>query len=253
MFQLSELSNHRIFVMRRYCIIAMFACILFSSCQTVNTILANPDYNLLDLARTKKSFTLNEPFPEKGYTLQGMHYRNIEVQRFTDNDTFYYIKYNPTREERNFYFTVIDKQTVDTILVNSLDKKKTASVYQRENWLDNALVKLGIKELNKNDGLWTYFAPKYKMVRGNLPTDRVRTGYHREYEKFSYNTAMTKYYEQRHPQHKLTAIEALGALYIINMLSNSNTGNTRYFCRSCGLSFSNAGDLRSHENAVHDY
>ena len=90
------------------------------------------------------------------------------------------------------------------------------------------------------------------MVKGDIPTDRVRTGFHREYEKFDYKTAMTKYYEQRHPQHKLTAIEALGALYIINMLSNSNANNS-YPCRSCGLSFSNAADLRSHENAYHDY
>jgi len=219
----------------------------------MNTILANPDYDLLDLARTKKTFTLNEPFPEKGYILRGIHYRNIEIQRFSDNDTLYYLKYNPNHEERNFFYTFLNKQTVDTILVNSLDKRKTSSVYQREEWLDNALVELGIKDINKKESLWTYFAPKYKMVKGNLPTDRVRTGYHREYEKFNYKTAVTKYYEQRNPQHKLTGMEVLGALYIINMLSNSNGGNTRYSCRSCGLSFANPGDLRSHENAVHDY
>lgn len=239
--------------MSRSSFMIVFVCILFSSCQTVNTILANPDYDLLDLARTKKSFTLNEPFPEKGYTLRGIQYRNIEVQRFTDNDTLYYLKYNPKHEERNFYFTVIDKQTVDTILVNSLDKKKTSSVYQRENWLDNALVQLGIKDINKKESLWTYFAPKYKMVKGNLSTDRVRTGYHREYEKFNYNTAVTKYYEQRNPQHKLSGMEVIGALYIINMLSNSNSKDTNYYCRTCGRSFQNAGELRSHENADHDY
>ena len=230
----------------------VFACILFCSCQTVKTILNNPNYDLMDLARNNKSYTLNEPFPTKGYKLHGIHYRNIEIHRFTDNDTLYYLKYNPKHEERNFYFTVLDKQTVDTILVNSLSKKKGSTVYERENWLDGALVELGIKDINKKESLWTYFVPNYKIMKGNLPTDRVRTGYHREYEKFNYKTAMTKYYEQRHPQHKLTAIEALGALYIINMLSNSKT-NDRYSCRSCGLSFSNAADLRSHENAVHDY
>lgn len=239
--------------MKKLHIILTFASVLFSSCQTVNTILANPDYDLLDLARTKKTFTLNEPFPEKGYTLRGIQYRNIEVQRFTDNDTLYYLKYNPKREERNFYFTIIDKQTVDTILVNSLDKKRTSSVYQRENWLDNALVQLGIKDINKKESLWTYFAPKYKMVKGNLPTDRVRTGYHREYEKFNYNTAVTKYYEQRNPQHKLSGMEVIGALYIINMLSNSNRSNTQFYCRTCGKPCHDEAELRSHENSDHDY
>ena len=238
--------------MKKWCIILLFASILFSSCQTMKTIMANPDYNLFDLARNKKSFTLNEPFPEKGYKLNGNYYRNIEVQRFTDNDTLYYLKYNPKHEERNFYFTVLNKQTVDTLLVNSLDKKKISSVYQREKWLDNALIELGIKDINKKESKWTYFAPKYKMVKGNFPTDRVRTGFHREYEKFNYNTALTKYYEQRHPQQKMTGMEVLGALYIINMLSNSKTNNNKYTCW-CGASFTNQADLRSHENAEHDY
>ena len=38
--------------------------------------------------------------------------------------------------------------------------------------------------------------------------------------------------------------------------SNDNGGGTQemsYPCRSCGLTFSNPADLRSHENAVHDY
>lgn len=239
--------------MKRLCIMLTFASVLFSSCQTVNTIMANPDYNLLDLAKSKKSFTLNEPFPEKGYKLRGSLYYEIEVQRFTDNDTLYYLKYNPKREVRNFYFTVIDKQTVDTILVNTLGKKKTSSAYQRGNWLDNALVELGIKDYNQRESQWTYFAPKYKMVKGNLPTDIVKSGFHREYEKFNYKTALTKYYEQRHPHEKLSGMEVLGALYIINMLSGSSSGSNIYSCRSCTATFSNQADLRAHENAYHDY
>ncbi len=203
----------------------MFACVLFSSCQTVNTILANPDYDLMDLTRIKKSFTLNEPFPEKGYKLRGIHYRNIEVQRFTDNDTLYYLKYNPKHEERNFYFTVIDKQTADTILDNSLNKKKTPVVYHRERWLDQALIQLGIQNYTNNNSLWSYFNPEYKMVKGNLPTDRVRTGYHREYETFNYETAQKAYYTQRYPEEKYKGMQLLGALYIINMLSGNKSQN----------------------------
>lgn len=202
----------------------------------------------------EKTYALQDikSFPENGYKLTGMLYHNIEIHQFTDNDTLFYLKYNPKREERNFYFTVLDKQTINTILVNTLYKKETSSGFQKKRWLDNALVDLGIKDINNKNGLWTYFVPKYQIVKGNLPTDRVRTGFHREYEKFNYNTAKKKYYEQRHPQHKLTGMEILGALYIINMFSNSSSNNS-YQCSSCGLSFSNYADLRSHENAVHDY
>ena len=235
--------------MKKLCIILTFASILFTSCQTMNNIMANPDYNLLDLAKSKKSFTLNEPFPEKGYKLRGSLYYEIEVQRFTDNDTLYYLKYNPKREARNFYFTVIDKQTVDTLLVNTLSKKETLSAFQRRIWLDKALIELGIEDYQQKKGQWTYFVPKYKMVKGNLPTDIVKSGFHREYEKFNYNTALTKYYEQRHPQEKLSGMEVLGALVIINMLSGSSGDSHRYSCRSCPASFSNQADLLTHQNA----
>ena len=120
-------------------------------------------------------------------------------------------------------------------------------------WLYNVLNDLGIKNLTNKNSLWTYFTPKSKMVKGSLPTDVVKTGFHREYEQFNYATAMSHYYEQRNPQHKGNAIEALGALYIINKLYGSSSGDNAVYCRTCGLPFSNEGGLRSHENAAHDY
>lgn len=194
-----------------------------SSCQTLKTIGENPNYDMLDLFRGSKSFDLSAPFPKNGYKLRGITYRNVEIQKLAGNDTLYYIKYNPKREERNFYFTVIDKQTADTILDNSLNKKKKPVVYHREEWLDQALIQLGIKNYTSNNSLWTYFKPEYKMVKGNLPTDAVRTGYHREYETFNYETAQKAYYTQRHPEEKHKGMQLLGALYIINMLSEQKS------------------------------
>lgn len=197
-----------------------------SSCQTLKTIGENPNYDMLDLFRGSKSFDLSAPFPKNGYKLRGITYRNVEIQKLAGNDTLYYIKYNPKREERNFYFTVIDKQTADTILDNSLNKKKNPVVYHREEWLDQALIQLGIKNYTSNNSLWTYFKPEYKMVKGNLPTDAVRTGYHREYETFNYETAQKAYYTQRHPEEKHKGMQLLGALYLINMLSGKETNNS---------------------------
>ena len=237
----------------RQILVILLASITFMGCQTMKNIVEHPDTDVLDMFRGQKTYNLNAPFPENGYKLQAVQYHNIELKKFSDNDTLYYIKYNPRREERNFYFTVIDKQTADTILANALSKTKNLSSSERRIWLYNALNNLGINNLNDNKGLWTYFAPKSKMVKGNLPTDAVRTGFHREYEQFNYSTAMTHYYEQRNPQHKMNAIEALGALYIINRLYGSNSGDNVVYCRTCGLPFSNEGELRSHENAAHDY
>lgn len=55
--------------------------------------------------------------------------------------------------------------------------------------------------------------------KGNLPTDIVKSGFHREYEVFNYKAAQKAYYLQRHPEQKRSAFEILGALYIINHLS----------------------------------
>lgn len=198
--------------------------LMFVACQTTDTIAKLSGYDTQSLAKGQKSFSLDNPFPEKGYELKGCLYRNVEIHKFSDNDTLYYIKYNPGREERNFYFTVIDKQTTDTILDNALNKNKIRSVYKREEWLDGALKELGIQDYRQTKGRWTYYAPKSKMVKGNLSTDRVRTGYHREYEQLTYESACKTYYTQRNPRPKYTGMEILGALYIINnFFPNDNT------------------------------
>ena len=238
-------SNSKVTKMK-YLLVIM-ACILFTGCQTVNTIVNHPDYDMLDLLRGQKSYSANTPFPTKGYKLRGIRYRNVQILKFPDNDSLYYLKYNPKNEERNFYFSIIDKETKDSILVNALDKQKTPNIYHREEYVDKALVSLGIKEFSSNNGLWTYFAPKYRMVKGNLPTDIVRTGYHREYDKFNYNTALKSYYLQRHPEQKISGFEILGALYIINMLSNHNKKDNGVYYN--GLRFRNQADVENYKNA----
>ncbi len=228
-------------------ILLLFATMSLTGCQTVKTILANPDYDMKDLFSSHSSFSPNSPFPEKGYKLRGIKYRNVEIQKFTDNDSLLYLKYNPQNEERSFYFSVIDKNTSDSILVYALDKKKISGVYQREEFVDKILILLGIRNYTSNEGLWTYFSPEYKMVKGNLPTDRVRTGYHREYEKFNYKAAQKAYYTQRHPEHKNSSFELLGALYIVNMLFGKDKNNDRIYYD--GLYFRNQADVEDYKNA----
>lgn len=218
-----------------------------TGCQTVQTIVSHPNYDMLDVFRGQKSFNSSNQFPAKGYKLRGLRYHNIVVNKFTDNDTLFYLKYNPRNEERNFYFSVIDKATADTLLSYSLDKNKMPGIYNREEYVDKALTRLGIQDCTSSEGLWTYFSPKYKIVKGNRPTDVVRTGYHREYEKFNYKTARKAYYLQRHPEQKRSAFDIIGALYIINQLSNKgNSGNRVYYN---GLYFRNQADVEDYKNA----
>ena len=173
----------------------IYASILFTGCQTVQTIVSHPDYDMFDLLRGHNTYNQAQQFPSKGYNIRGIRYHDVVVKKFPDK----------------------------------------------------ALVQLGIKNYQSNEGLWTYFAPKYKMVKGNLPTDIVKSGFHREYEVFNYKAAQKAYYLQRHPEQKRSAFEILGALYIINHLSkNGRKDNGIYYN---GLHFSNQADVENYKNA----
>lgn len=236
--------------MKKTLLLILIIVFTLTGCETLKTIAQHPEYDALDLlrGRASKSYTSNTAFPEKGYRLRGVHYTNVELHKFTDNDTLYYIKYNPGREERNFYFTVIDKATKDSLLVNSLDKKKTPVVYKREQYLDDALIDLGIKDYANIKGLWTHFVPKNKWVKGDRPTDMVKMGYHKEYEVFNYAAAKKAYHEQRHPEEKITGAEVLGALIIINMLSKSRNNNTTSKTLFDSLSPAQKAVIHDHNN-----
>ena len=225
----------------------IYASILFTGCQTVQTIVSHPDYDMFDLLRGHNTYNQTQQFPSKGYKIRGIRYHDVVVKKFPDNDSLFYLKYNPKYEERNFYFSVIDKYTVDTLLSYALDKKKVSGVYRREEYVDKALVQLGIKNYQSNEGLWTYFAPKYKMVKGNLPTDIVKSGFHREYEVFNYKAAQKAYYLQRHPEQKRSAFEILGALYIINHLSKYGKKDNGIYYN--GVHFRNQADVEDYKNA----
>lgn len=203
-----------------FTILLILTCL--SSCETFKTIVENPNSDLFDMFRTQQNYTLNEPFPAKGYQLKGEIYRNIELQKYSDNDTLYYLKYKPNRNNKDFYFININKPTADTILYNVLNKEQNPEVYKREQWLDNTLIELGIKDLSQKNKYWTHYTPKMIIVKGNLPSGAVRTGYHKEYEKFNFTTAQRAYYEQRHPTKKISGMEVLGALYVASLLSGNN-------------------------------
>ena len=115
--------------------------------------------NSLCVINAQKPYNPAQPFPKKGYRLQAKSYRNIELHKFEDNDTLYYLKYNPTRELHNFTFAVITKDVKDTILSNT-DKQKYTSK-ERKEWLEKLLLKTKINNLSSKKSRWKYYNYKY--------------------------------------------------------------------------------------------
>ena len=167
----------------------------FMSCDTMKELMESSNSNLLSgiQKKTAQSYRPSDPFPKDGYKIKGGTYRDIEVHKFTDNDTLYYIAYKHYQKKDGFYFSVIDRMTANAILENALNNKNIPDAYERQKWLDYTLEELGIEDLSIKNKRWTYFRPKDKMVKGNLPTDRVRTGWHHEKEKLTYKVAQRVY------------------------------------------------------------
>ena len=223
--------------------------VTLTGCQTMKTMVEHPDYNIFDSFQSSAAYDSNKPFPKKGYSLRGLRYKNIVVNKFNDNDTVYYIKYTTGFDESRFYFTFINKKTADIIIANSRDKNVNPNRYEREKWLDNTLVRMGIQDRNNKTSLWTYFEPKRKIVRGNLPTDAVRTGYHYEYEKFNYTTANKKFNEKLNPELKHYGMTLLGQLWIMSMLTNNKQKENEYKTQWDILNNAQKAVIHEHDNA----
>lgn len=229
-------------------ILAIFF-VSLTGCQTISNIIENPDNIFGNTYSNNDSYNPNNPFPSKGYTLQGMTFRNIVINKFIDNDAMYYIKYKTGKDDNKFYYTIINKETADLIISKSKDKNIYPNRYDREKWLDNTLVKMGINNRNDRNSLWTYFEPKRKLVKGNLPTDVVLTGYHYEYEQFNYKTATEKLCNKRNLRSKRTGIEVLGALYLMNLLSNNKQKESEYKTQWDMYSDAQKAVIHQHDNA----
>ena len=76
--------------------------ITLTGCQTLNNRIENPDYNIFDSFGSNESYNPNDPFPKNGYTLQGVNYRNIVINKFNDCDGLYYIKYRTGSDNNKF-------------------------------------------------------------------------------------------------------------------------------------------------------
>lgn len=231
-----------------YFVVAIFL-VSLTGCQNLAGFVNAGECNMFDVFRTGGSYNPNDPFPKKGYTLQGINYRNVIINKFTDNDTMYYIKYNPRIGEEKFYYTFINKETADILIANSRDNKKRPNVYDREKWLDDALIKMGIKNRADKNSVWTYFVPDRKLVKGNSFTEVVRTGYHYEYEKFNYKTATAKLYQKRNPSSKYKGMQAIGALFIMSMLSNNKQKESEYKTQWDMYSDAQKAAIHEHDNA----
>ena len=91
--------------------------------------------------------------------------------------------------------------------------------------------------------------PERKLVKGNSFTEVVRTGYHYEYEKFNYKTATAKLYQKRNPSSKYKGMQAIGALFIMSMLSNNKQKENEYKTQWDMYSDAQKAAIHEHDNA----
>ena len=70
----------------------IYASILFTGCQTVQTIVSHPDYDMFDLLRGHNTYNQAQQFPSKGYKIRGIRYHDVVVKKFPDNDSLFYLK-----------------------------------------------------------------------------------------------------------------------------------------------------------------
>lgn len=123
-----------------------------------------------------KKYIPGEPWPEKGYDLSSYsRHLAVSVQRYTDNDTLYYLKMKPDAMAKyeGFYFLTIDKVAADSILRYTLTDEKFTKLRQRDKWFHYFMEDLGAETVyrslngydkNVNDTEWTYYQPQNNNV-----------------------------------------------------------------------------------------
>lgn len=82
----------------------IYASILFTGCQTVQTIVSHPDYDMFDLLRGHNTYNQAQQFPSKGYKIRGIRYHDVVVKKFPDNDSLYLFKIQSEIRRAQFLF-----------------------------------------------------------------------------------------------------------------------------------------------------
>lgn len=114
------------------------------------------------------------------------------------------------------------------------------------NTAGNPSSKWRLFQINKNNGNLDIFTatPVNRSNSSNISLrsllfDFIRSKVFTKQELEWYNQHFTK--------------EQLDAMTRFGLGIATGGGNGQYVCRSCGATFTNSADLRSHENAYHDY
>jgi len=186
-----------------------------------------------EIFKKKKDFIPGSPIPPKGIKIDGNRYQFLLLLPFPDNDSVFTIVYREheggksyvRKYNERFYYhmLLVDRETADTILYNSLNQNSEPSKLKRQDWLDRTLVTLGIKNRgNKPTSNWIYYKPK-KVLVGNTGTPGSG---HVEFEPFSYKVVLRCMQEQYSPTLKLSGMEILGAMMLYNMFRRSKASST---------------------------
>lgn len=123
-----------------------------------------------------KKYIPGEPWPAMGYDLSSYsRHLAVSVQRYSDNDTLYYLKMKPDAMKKydGFYFLTIDKVAADSILRYTLTDEKFTKLRQRDKWFHYFMEDLGAETVYRslngydkkvNDTEWTYYHPQNNKV-----------------------------------------------------------------------------------------
>lgn len=171
----------------------------------------------------KPSYTQGGEIPVGGMKLEANLFRDLIIKPFPDNDSVYSVIYREYEGKSNYnrkyvyYLLLINKETADSILYFNLDKNHESNVMLRRDWLDKALVNLGISNRGNRKSNWIYYKPKKVRVGS---TGTPGSG-HLQYEPFTYKVAQRCAQEQYNPSIKLSGMEVIGFMMFYNMLSKS--------------------------------
>lgn len=143
-----------------------------------------------------KKYIPGEPWPAMGYDLSSYSiHLAVSVQRYSDNDTLYYLKMKPDAMKKydGFYFLTIDKVAADSILRYTLTDEKFKKLRHRDKWfhlfMDGLKAELVYRSLNGyekniNETEWTYYEPQKNQPFSTEQAARAYTSQRTPKKKF---------------------------------------------------------------------
>lgn len=207
--------------------------------------------------RPNTSYVPNENWPTKGYNIGSSgiypHIKECLLQKFADQDSIYYLKViKEGMKEESFYYMLLNKEQVEAILNNTLNKKLMPKRIDRGEWYKTLLKKTNIDNANnyKGNEYWTYFKPKAVFLKNDpdaIPNERVR-GMGKQ--QFTYKVAYQNYLEKHDLDSNGNPIpfeRKLIAFYMALKIMGYISPEGKYKCN--GQVFNSIADMEDYKNA----